>query len=264
MKHLIWIASLCLLIAGSYLCSLKNHTAEIAGFHPARNDSLAKTFAPGLRAGEYGIPERLLYRMSEASDGSIHIAYFFVWPYERNDSPGIMPWLSRTLYTDGLSLQGILFGPGDVEVIYLVLERNSGGPADGYRIKSMEFETAGDYDPRDFGVSHLPVQYTFPLESASDLRAAHGPNSDFLSFPGSRHLIFRVISWNHMFEWEPASRAGAEETVSLRPEYFSEEDWNHFGMFKPVESIVSRNRAHPEFAREAVPISIAPKPGVKK
>tara|TARA_Y100001937_G_scaffold23899_1_gene34294 strand:- start:354248 stop:355156 length:909 start_codon:yes stop_codon:yes gene_type:complete len=263
-----------------YFASRKENPHSVEGFEPMRNDALAMAFAPALHSGAYQKPEKLLYRMSQSPDNLIHIAYFLVWPFERNDTSGFFPWLNRSVYTGGLSLQGLLFGPGDVEVISLIIEpasnakngfhasdarylfrstdvssapNGSNGP-EGYgspngsagidsatvrfhkdfRLRELTYETAESYDPHAFGVKHRTVRLGFRQDDA----------------PSAEDLVFDVISWNHMFFWNPDRSSG--NVTAMVPEYFSSEQWKYYRMFKPVESLLARNRAHPEFAREAV------------
>lgn len=265
------MAFLLLALGSFYASSLKRNTSEVSGFHPIRDDSLAHRFAPGLISEGLG-PDKLLYRMSRSSEGYIHIAYFFVWPFERNDAPGMGAFLSRMFYTGGLSLQSILFGPGDVEVITLVLDQAA--DPEKYRVRSLHFETARNYDPSRFGVDHQPMDFHFAgpekdhtqtsRESpgaAQDPGTVRGNEQSRASIhsPSPDELIFEVMSWNHMFRWirdlDPEDRNS--EILRLKPAYFSQEDWQYYRMFKPVESVLTRNRAHPEFSREiAEPITL--------
>lgn len=227
------------------------HSSDVPGFTPVRDDALAARFAPRVAPGDYEAPEELLYRMSRAEDGSIHIAYFFVWPFEENPGEGWGPWLSRNIYTGGLGLQGVLFGPGDVEVIELKLSAS-----EERRPQRLTFETARDYNPAAFAVQHQTVVLPDDLESVGDAERLQ----TLLAGPP----VLRVLSWNHMFELlvEPElaingpglRREASEEgqaAAALTPEYFEEARWEYFEMFKQRETRLSRNRAHPTFAREA-------------
>lgn len=209
--------------------TVRENSAEVPGFAPVADPALAAQFAPRLlapRGAEFGPtpadPEALYYRASRDEQGRTHIAYFFAWPYERNESPGFAPLLNRILYTGGLSLQRVLFGPGDVEVVTVIL-----GP--GGALEEVEYEIPENYDPARFGVTHKTVRE--PVDA--------GPP-----------LYFRVASWNHLFERAPAP--GPEDRIiALAPQYFSVELWERYRMFKAQETRLSRNRAHPPFAREA-------------
>lgn len=194
--------------------SLQENSADVAGFSPIRDDSVARDFAPLIDPGGYEPPEEILYRMSQDERGRVHIAYFVIWPSEKNDGSGMGAFLSRILYTGGLSLQKLMFGPGDVEVITLVLEpvglpdharmnasdsaairqhseqwgyRNSSAR---WRLAHLTFETARNYDPSEFGVNHETISLELSgMQVALPLR-------------------FRVMSWNHMFQWISSERPG--------------------------------------------------------
>jgi len=296
-----------LVLAGALLFFLNQttaeHSADVPGFAPLRDAALARAFAPEIAAGEYGAPEELFYRLSRAEDGGLHLAYFAVWPYEANPGEGWGPWLSRNLYTGGLGSQGVLFGPGDVEVIALELRARRAGnaaaaeaptaPGEGegvpeedrkalkedrkllmeeslqklrerYRVVRLEFETARNYDPAAFAVQHRTVALPDQLEEASARAAIRAT----LQEP----LVLRVLSWNHMFELLvgeafPGELEGLRKQseaqldggpLALEPEYFRPELWEHYRMFKARETRLSKNRAHPPFAREAVSRDAAP------
>ena len=262
-------------------------SSDVDGYVPIRDDALASHFTPRIVPGNYDVPERILYRMSvenledigsenhpEKNDnGRIFIAYFFVWAYERNDHSGFLPFLSRNLYTGGLSIQKFMFGPGDIEVITIVLEQlpdrqrfasahghQSGRNPDAYRIKELHFETAENYDPESFGVKHKQIL----------LKADDFPSMTFIPPP-----VFQVKSWNHMFDWiapkdvtivgdgiirtldEQTATSDkkndiGEKTKDPEIEYFRATEWEHYRMLKEKETKLFRNRAHPHFARESV------------
>lgn len=209
--------------------TVRENSAEVPDFAPLRDDALAAAFAPRLlapRGAEFGPapadPEALYYRASRDEQGRLHIAYFFAWPYERNESPGLAPLMNRLVYTGGLGLQRVLFGPGDVEVVSLIL-----GPAGA--VEQVEYEIPENYDPARFGVTHKTVR---------EPAAARGP------------LYFRVASWNHLFE-RAAAPGTDDRIIALAPQYFEAPLWERYRMFKARETLLSRNRAHPLFAREA-------------
>ena len=194
------------------------------GWTPIKDDALAARFAPEFRCpSEFGPVAALYYRAALDAEGRIHIAYHPVWERERNDTKSFMAFLSRALYTGGLSLQRIMFGMKDIESVALTL--------DGEREHILEaiYETARDYDPRAFGVKH-------------EKKTASGP----FELP----LRFEVISWNHLFE---LSAQRGDEAARLEPEYFSPELWKAFGMWKNPETALKKNRAHFEWERVAAP-----------
>jgi hypothetical protein len=67
------------------------------------------------------------------------------------------------------------------------------------------------------------------------------------------HLVFDVISWNHLFALAPDNDITATANlISLEPAYFTEELWQNYTMVKKQEKILSRNRAHQDYEREFV------------
>jgi len=149
------------------------------GWTPLRDDGLARAHLPGLRSrADYGSPVATFYRAARAADGSVYIGYHFVWDGEANPAPGLGPALSRAIYTGGLSLQRLMFGKGDVELI--VVELGPDGAARAYA-----FEEALDYDPASFSVTHAPARHTLA--------------------PGER-AVLEVMSWNHLFRALPEAR----------------------------------------------------------
>ncbi|MCB1137346.1 MAG: hypothetical protein KDK23_01270, partial [Leptospiraceae bacterium] len=122
-----------------------------------------------------------------------------------------------------LSLQRILFGPGDVEVIVMELQPTVQARSPEFFLRSLEFETALEYDPADFGVQHHTVtattwsrkslvqsmeqeQLTRWTTVAQDSgKAAQespqaGAGEDNAAVPLDLPLRFLVMSWNHMFQ----------------------------------------------------------------
>ncbi|MCB1314802.1 MAG: hypothetical protein KDK27_02555 [Leptospiraceae bacterium] len=236
MKHkkiIVWSVGLVLAIVGIglYLNQTVSVTETVIdGYEPIRDDALARRYAPELLIGpEYTPPEALYYRASRDTSNHIHIAYHYVWPYERNDADGWLPWLNRMVYTGGLGIQGTMFGKGDVEVIALEID------ADG-ELRVVQYETADNYHPSDFSVQHKTVRM-----QAGEFEEP---------------LIFEVISWNHLFDYRYAGDLDPEtenQFIKLKPEYFTPELWAEYSMVKAEETRISRNRAHLEFEREYVP-----------
>ena len=204
----------------------RHNAATAPGFEPLRDDALAARFAPVVVSGAFERPVRLLYRAARDAAGRIRIVYHFVWEYERNSGPGFGPFMSRWIYTGGLGLQGIMFGKGDIETVSLVIGR-------GGAVEELAYETAENYDPRDFGVRHRTVRVRAPE-----------------ALPGA----LRVMSWNHLFEPLVTESEGASGSrAKLRCEYFTEALWKEYTMFKPVETFFRRSRAHEPFERVAAP-----------
>ena len=201
------------------------HSTDIEGYTPVRVDSVAQRYVPIVIPGEkFDEPVRLLYRASRDTDGNLHLAYHFIWDKEENNAEGLMPFLSRNLYTGGLSLQRVMFGKGDVEVVGMVISPKN-------RIMRLEYETAADYDPRDFSVKHKDVTVDGPV---------------------STPVCFEVISWNHMFDYKKSSTKKCKDGVRLQVEYFSKELWEEYTMFKREETMLKKNRAHFKWERESI------------
>jgi hypothetical protein len=100
------------------------------GWTPVRDDELALAHLPGLHSPDaFGEPVAALYRAARAADGGLFIGYHFVWEREENPAPGLGPALSRIIYTGGLSLQRLMFGKGDVELVVVELGPDGAGRA---------------------------------------------------------------------------------------------------------------------------------------
>jgi hypothetical protein len=185
---------------------------------PVRDDVLASRFLPVFDCpDEYGPILAIYYRASRDAAGLTHIAYHPAWARERNTTKAWGPFLSRWLYTGGLSLQRAMFGIGDIESIGLTLNPSQ------TEVLEIEYETAADYNPANFGVRHLKVQ-------------AKGP----FTLP----LVFRVVSWNHLFAFETGA-AGKPTTAAAAPlSYFTPELWAKYAMWKNPETILRKDRAH--------------------
>ena len=218
------VLALAMLVGALAVIPTRTNEPTVSGFTSVRDDALAARHAPVLFVGAFEQPIRLLYRMARDSAGRTHIAYHFVWEYERNNAPGWGPFLSRWVYTGGLGLQRIMFGRGDVETLALVI-----GPSD--RVLEFAYETAEQYNPREFGVRHRTVRIRAPQPTPAALR---------------------VMSWNHLFE-EAGSGSGNGARVALHPEYFTAALWEEYSMFKATETFFSRSRAHEPFERASAP-----------
>lgn len=191
-----------------------------AGFTPVRDDDTARRFAPSLISNDdFGFPHACYYRAARDTNGNLHLAYHPVWEYERNDSRGLMPFLSRILYTGGLSIQRFMFGKGDVEVISAIISPEG-------KIIALEYERPKNYNPSTFIVEHetRKVQKTF-----------------------ERMPVFKVASWNHLFEIvsEKNTTVKSEERIwRCNPEYFTEDLWNEYTMVRFKETRLRKSRAH--------------------
>ena len=223
------------------------------GYVAFRDDALARRYCPFFETSpSFGPIVAIYYRAARDGAGNLHFAYHPVWKGETNNSSGWGPFLSRTIYTGGLSLQRAMFGKGDVESIGVTIDQ-------GGEIAGLEYETAKDYDPGAFSVKHLPVK-----------------EEGKISLP----LRFRVVSWNHLF-----IRIGGEATAAIpagtagpgagmvpgayevftaeghgRPDartvpfgYFSERLWSEYAMWKNPETILRKDRAHFVWERGIAP-----------
>lgn len=215
------------------------------GFSPIRDDAIAARYQPLFDCpAQYGPIRALYYRAAKDESGLLHIAYHPLWAKEENLAPGFGALLSRYLYTGGLSLQHLMFGPGDIEVIGLTIDPASGA------IVQVDYETAANYDASKFSVTHETVSQ----------KGSFAPP-----------LRFSVMSWNHLFALEEGGGAGAQSgqdakgdaagsltpsaTVSLpsvprapvaQPplSYFTSELWSHYGIWKNPQTILRKDRAH--------------------
>ena len=207
-----------------------------AGYTPLRDDDLAARYRPVFDCpAEFGPILAVYYRAARDDLGLIHIAYHPLWAGERNNTKAFWPFLSRILYTGGLSLQRLMYGPGDIETIGLAID-----PASG-KIVEIDYETAADYDPSRFSVKHQEVS----LEGSFD-----------------PPLHFRVISWNHLFALEengatePGTGVLSVEPVSGEAaplSYFTPELWAKYAIWKNPETILRKDRAHFPWERAVVP-----------
>jgi len=211
-----------------------------AGYVPLRDDRMAARYMPVFECPpEFGPILAVYYRAAIDDTGIVHIAYHPVWFRERNDTKAFAPFLSRILYTGGLSLQRLMYGPGDIEAVALAIDLSDG------KIVEVDYETAADYDPSSFSVRHQAVS----LQG---------------SFVSPLHL--QVISWNHLFaladnqniqaaappSTQPANRAAAQPAAAgsaapaagARLSYFTPELWAKYAMWKNPETAVRKDRAH--------------------
>ena len=202
--------------------------APPAGYTPLRDDELAARYLPVFDCpDEFGPILAVYYRAAVDDAGLLHVAYHPVWAGERNGAKAWGPFLSRWLYTGGLSLQRAMFGKGDVESIGFVIN-----PADG-SVTQVDYETAAGYDPTNFGVRHEAVSEKGPF-----------------SLP----LRFEVMSWNHLFSLEKEGRASPEGREAGAPlRYFTPELWANYTMWKNPETILRKDRAHFVWERGAAP-----------
>lgn len=211
---------------------------------PFQEDDLALRYCPVFESPSSFEPVvAIYYRAARDREGNIHMAFHPVWKREINRYSGWGAFLSRSIYTGGLSLQRIMFGKGDVESIGVTIDPQGD-------VVVLEYETAKDYHPDSFSVTHFPIR-----------------EEGKVSLP----LRFRVISWNHLF-----SRKGNEASAKIMagitgteagtmPEtyetfdaegadvpsarsvpfgYFSAKLWSDYAMWKNPETILRKNRSH--------------------
>ena len=227
------------------------------GYTPLRDDYMAARYMPVFDCPpEYGPILAVYYRAAWDSSGVFHIAYHPVWAKEWNATKAFGPFMSRCLYTGGLSLQRLMFGPGDIEAIGFSIDPAS------ENVMEIDYETATDYRPSNFSVKHKKVSLKGNFASP---------------------LHFKVISWNHLFEFEGATSAEtsaaidktssggaiaaqasttapaetASHTTNTEPapplSYFTSELWAKYGMWKNPETILRKDRAHFVWERGAAP-----------
>ncbi len=218
------IASL-LIVAGVVafwvLRPLRDSDMSLEGFTPLRDDRLAAAFAPVIKPHHlYGRPERLLYRMGKAATGEIHIAYHPFYSDEQNLHSGFGAAMSRAIYTGGLRIKDLMFGPADIELIEVVLDLQR-------TAVRIAYEDADRYNPKSFSVRHLPRTFINP----------------------PRPFCFATVSWNHMFALQPP--ASCNQKDALTPEYFTDAEWQKYKMVKKTEAMLRRNRMHRAYERAA-------------
>ena len=194
----------------------------VTGFTPVKDDEAAGNYAPSLLSNDaFGFPQKCYYRAARDGSGNLHIAYHPVWENERNDSDGIMPFLSRMFYTGGLKIQHIMFGKGDVEVIAVTVNRRGIGTA-------VEYERPKNYSPAAFTVQHEKVVLS----------------GTFATIPA-----FRVSSWNHLFEKADGPPRTGERAWQCQPEYFTDALWEEYTMVRLKETRLRKSRAHFDWER---------------
>lgn len=208
-------------ILAAYLNTTVHELEEGVGdYTPLRDDDAARRFAPALSSNDdFGFPVKCYYRAARDRDGNLHLAYHPVWTHERNNSGGFMPFLSRILYTGGLSIQRFMFGRGDVEVLSMTI--NPAG-----KIIGIEYERPKNYNPATFTVAHETVRL----------------RKEFIHPP-----VFAVVSWNHLFEIDRENTASQNSEKKLwrcNPEYFTDELWNEYTMVRLKETRLRKSRAH--------------------
>jgi hypothetical protein len=196
--------------------------APASSYASLRDDALAARYRPSIDCpAEFGPVIAVYYRAAKDEAGLVHIAYHPLWARERNSAPGFSPFLSRSLYTGGLSLQRLMFGKGDIESIALTVDPSSG------EILRVEYETAQDYSPENFSVTHKNV---------------------FVEGPLAAPPRFSVVSWNHLFSLEKseASQGPKADGAEARPplSYFTAALWREYSMVKERETRLRKDRAH--------------------
>jgi hypothetical protein len=193
--------------------------APPAGYAPMRDDALAAAYLPVFDCPpEFGPVLAVYYRAAKDASGIIHLAYHPVWARERNDAKAWGPFISRCLYTGGLSLQRAMYGKGDIESVGLAVDPSKG------EVLEADYETAADYNPASFGVKHLNVVRKGPLAPP---------------------LWFKVVSWNHLFSLEEGGlTASAPQGSGPALSYFTDKLWNDYAMWKNPETVLRKDRAH--------------------
>jgi hypothetical protein len=192
---------------------------------PIKNDDIAAKYAPTIIAGSrHGDPTKLLYRASTDKEGNTYIAYHFVWDKQIHDGKGFMPFLCRQIYSNPKRLHGLVFGPSDVEMVVLKINKD-GVP------QTVGYSTAEKYNPNAMKVEHKHVE-----------EALNGKSTGRME----------IVSWNHLLKINDEASPNAR-TVNLKAEYFTEELWKHYRMVKDKTLFFRRDRDHMQFERFAVP-----------
>lgn len=251
-----WILSAVVAVLAAFLLFVLYYPAgkkkaPPIGYTPIRDDALAARYQPLFDCpAQFGPILAVYYRAAKDESGIIHIAYHPLWAKEENNAPGLGAFLSRYLYTGGLSLQRLMFGPGDIEAIGLAIDPKASS------IVQIDYETAAHYDPSSFSVTHKAISQ----------KGNFAPP-----------LRFAVVSWNHLFALEgqggagskapvpqtgqsgaahqgPASQteqvaaAEAPESSALTTQaplsYFTSALWNRYGIWKNPQTILRKDRAH--------------------
>ena len=211
---------------------LKINKNSISGYEPIRDDILANKFKPSIISNnEFDNPYRILYRASIDEEDNTYIAYHIFWQNEVNLTNGLMPLLSRNIYTGGLRIQKFMYGKEDVEVIEIKLNSKD-------EIVRIKYETAENYNPNNFGVEHKNV-----ILEGKDLEMYKRGEA-----------IFKVISWNHLFEVKKIEDLDIDEkeVVNLETNYFKNEDWKEYEISKKINTLLKKDRAHYEYEREFI------------
>jgi len=212
-----WIRLLIIGLALNFISGYR-WQEEPGEFQLLQEDEIAQRFSP-IIVQEKGIepePSAIYYRMAYQAE-KIFIAYHIVWAYEKGEGKGLEKLWNKLFYTGGLKLQKVIFGPGDVETIELVVDKESG------EIIRLRYEQAG----------HQGVEKT-----AEDLKGIEKP-------------YLEVTTWNHMFELVSPEESSGKRVYSLKPEYFTEELWSYYKITKKHKHLFSQPRAH--FSWEKLP-----------
>ena len=222
------LACLALLACAVVLIPTGGKEVPPAGYTPIRDDALAAAYLPGFDCpSEFGPIPAVYYRASRDASGLLYIAYHPVWAREWNDAKAWGPALSRILYTGGLSLQRAMYGKGDIESVGLMIDQAK------REILEVDFETAANYNPSSFGVSHLKVVRKGPF---------------------AQPLRFKVVSWNHLFTLEEGGGVAPAAAMATPPlSYFTPELWNGYAMWKNPETLLRKDRAHFAWERGSAP-----------
>jgi hypothetical protein len=208
----------CLLVLSIGLLSWVPWPAEQNAVKQIQDDALAQKYCPGFVQGEGIKPDlsHVYYRMA-VDDTRILIACHPVWPYEKDEGKkGFATLFNKLFYTGGLKLQTKIFGPEDIEALELVVDKQS------KKIIRIRYESA----------SH-------------DKQEVTGVQAGKIARPW-----FEVTTWNHMFELVGPESASGKKVQDLKPEYFTDERWNYYGMTKKKQSLLSQDRAHFEWEHQ--------------
>jgi hypothetical protein len=202
------------------LMSYAGFPDETGNLKKMQDDALAAKYCPVFVQGDKIKPdlEAVYYRMAE-DETRILIAYHPTWSYEKNETPkGFEGVWDKLFYTGGLKLQGVIYGPGDNEVVEIVVDKKSG------KIVRLRFEGADLSNGQE--KKHLAREY-------KDDPALTDPP-----------VYLEVITWNHMFELSGKDKTDGKKVFLLKPEYFTDQLWAHYKMTKKHQTPLGMDRAH--------------------
>jgi len=183
-----------------------------------KDQALAEKYCPVIVQADRIKPEpsHIYYRMAR-DESRIFIAYHVAWPYEKDETRGWVAAWNKMFYTGGLKLQKKIFGPEDIEVVELVVDRQTG------KITRIRYESAE------------------LAQKGKKVKQNHiGKEADGAEPP----VYFETITWNHMFTLTSKDHLDGKKLFRLAPEYFTAEQWDYYKMSKKHQTLLSQDRAY--------------------